>query len=140
MQIKRNNIVFLGIFSFLMLLLSSCGNSMQEAEHLYKAGVSAAKSPDSLNEAGKMLLKSLSLQDEDKPTELLVKTYEHISRVYWEQDYPDKALSYAKKSLKAMENIDNDSLLISVYNRVASSYYLSNLKNRQDTRTRYCHQ
>lgn len=137
MQIKRNNIVFLGIFSFLMLLLSSCGNSMQEAEHLYKAGVSAAKSPDSLNEAGKMLLKSLSLQDEDKPTELLVKTYEHISRVYWEQDYPDKALSYAKKSLKAMENIDNDSLLISVYNRVASSYYLSNLKNRHDSATLY---
>ena len=137
MQIKRNNIVFLGIFSFLMLMLSSCGNSMQEAEELYKAGVSAAKSPDSLNEAGKMLLQSLSLQDEDKPTELLVKTYERISRVYWDQDYSDKALYYAKKSLKAMEDIDNDSLLISVYNRMASSYYLSNLKNRHDSATLY---
>ena len=95
------------------------------------------KSPDSLNEAAEMLLHSLSLQDEDKPTELLVKTYEHISRVYWEQDYPDKALDYAKKSLKAMENIDNDSLLISVYNRIASSYYLSDVKNRHDSATFY---
>ena len=110
---------------------------MQEAEELYKAGVRAAKSPDSLNEAGKMLLQSLSLQNEDKPTELLVKTYEHISRVYWDQDYPNKALDYAKKSLKAMENIDNDSLRISVYNRMASSYYLSDVKNRHDSATFY---
>ena len=137
MQTKSNKIVFLGILSFFVLMLYSCGNSTQEAEDLYKAGVSAAKSPDSLNEAGKLLLQSLSLQDEDKPTELLVKTYEHISRVYWEQDYSDKALDYAKKSLKAMENIDNDSLLITVYNRMASSYYLSNVKNRHDSATLY---
>ena len=137
MHTKSNKIVFLGILSFFVLMLYSCGNSTQEAEDLYKAGVSAAKSPDSLNEAGKLLLQSLSLQDEDKPTELLVKTYEHISRVYWEQDYSDKALDYAKKSLKAMENIDNDSLLITVYNRMASSYYLSNVKNRHDSATLY---
>ena len=137
MQVKRNNIVFLGILSILISFLFSCGNNMQEAEELYKAGVRAAKSPDSLNEAGKMLLQSLSLQNEDKPTELLVKTYEHISRVYWDQDYPNKALDYAKKSLKAMENIDNDSLRISVYNRMASSYYLSNVKNRHDSATFY---
>ena len=137
MQVKRNNIVFLGILSILISFLFSCGNNMQEAEELYKAGVRAAKSPDSLNEAGKMLLQSLSLQNEDKPTELLVKTYEHISRVYWDQDYPDKALDYAKKSLKAMENIDNDSLRISVYNRMASSYYLSDVKNRHDSATFY---
>lgn len=137
MQVKRNNIVFLGILSVLMSFLSSCGNKMQEAEELYMAGVSASKSSDSLNEAAEMLLHSLSLQDEDKPTELLVKTYEHISRVYWDQDYPDKALDYAKKSLKAMDNIDNDSLLISVYNRMASSYYLSNVKNRHDSATFY---
>ena len=137
MQVKRNNIVFLGILSVFISFLFSCGNNMQEAEELYKAGVRAAKSPDSLNEAGKMLLQSLSLQNEDKPTELLVKTYEHISRVYWDQDYPDKALDYAKKSLKAMENIDNDSLRISVYNRMASSYYLSDVKNRHDSATFY---
>lgn len=137
MQVKRNNIVFLGILSVFISFLFSCGNNMQEAEELYKAGVRAAKSPDSLNEAGKMLLQSLSLQNEDKPTELLVKTYEHISRVYWDQDYPNKALDYAKKSLKAMENIDNDSLRISVYNRMASSYYLSDVKNRHDSATFY---
>ena len=119
------------------MTLFSCGNKMQEAEESYQSGVHAMKSPDSLNEAAEMLLHSLSLQDEDKPTELLVKTYEHISRVYWEQDYPDKALDYAKKSLKAMENIDNDSLLISVYNRIASSYYLSDVKNRHDSATFY---
>lgn len=113
---------------------------MQEAEEAYNAGVSAMKSADSLNEAAEMLLHSLSLQDENTPTELLVKTYEHISRVYWDQDYPDKALDYAKKSLMAMENIDNidnDSLLISVYNRMASSYYLSKIKNRNDSATFY---
>ena len=137
MQVKRNNIVFLGILSVFISFLFSCGNNMQEAEELYKAGVRAAKSPDSLNEAGKMLLQSLSLQNEDKPTELLVKTYEHISRVYWDQDYPNKALDYAKKSLKAMENLDNDSLRISVYNRMASSYYLSDVKNRHDSATFY---
>lgn len=122
---------------FFVAMLFSCGNKMQEAEELYRSGVSAAKVADSLNEAGEMLLHSLSLQDENQPTELLVKTYEHISKVYWEQDYPDKALDYAKKSLAVMEHIDNDSLLVCVYSRLASSYYLSNLKNRHDTATLY---
>ena len=135
MQVKSNKIVFIGILSFLTIMLGSCDNKMQDAEELYKAGVCAAKSADSLNEAAEMLLHSLSLQDEDTPTELLVKTYEHISRVYWDQDYPVKALDYAKLSLKAMENIENDSLRISVYNRMASSYYLSNIKNRLDSAT-----
>lgn len=110
---------------------------MQEAETLYKAGVSAAKAPDSINEAAEMLLQSLSLQDESEPTELLVKTYEHISRIYWEQDYPYRALDYAKKSLHAMENIDNDTLRVRVYCRMASSYYLSDKENRLDSAVYY---
>ena len=133
MRLKSNKIVFIGVVSLFLLSLFSCGNKMQEAEMSYKAGVSAAKTPDSLNEAAEMLLHSLSLQDEDVPTELLVKTYEHISRIYWEQDYPTKSLLYAKKSLMTMESLDNDSLLVNVYNRVASSYYLSDLKDKNDS-------
>ena len=137
MRIKRNQIVFLGVASLILLMLFSCGNKMQEAETLYKDGIRAAKTPDSLNEAAEMLLHSLSLQDENEPTVLLVKTYESISRIYWNQDYPTKSLLYAKKALKTMEHIDNDSLRINVYNRIASSYYLSELKNKNDSATAY---
>ena len=137
MRIKRNQIVFLGVASLILLMLFSCGNKIQEAETLYKDGIRAAKTPDSLNEAAEMLLHSLSLQDENKPTVLLVKTYESISRIYWNQDYPTKSLLYAKKALKTMEHIDNDSLRINVYNRIASSYYLSELKNKNDSATAY---
>ena len=137
MRIKSNKIVFLGVASLILLMLFSCGNKIQEAETLYKDGIRAAKTPDSLNEAAEMLLHSLSLQDENKPTVLLVKTYESISRIYWNQDYPTKSLLYAKKALKTMEHIDNDSLRINVYNRIASSYYLSELKNKNDSATAY---
>ena len=137
MRIKRNQIVFLGVASLILLMLFSCGNKIQEAETLYKDGIRAAKTPDSLNEAAEMLLHSLSLQDENKPTVLLVKTYESISRIYWNQDYPTKSLLYAKKALKTMEHIDNDSLRINVYNRIASSYYLSELKDKNDSATAY---
>ena len=137
MRIKSNKIVFLGVASLFLLMLFSCGNKMQEAETLYKDGIRAAKTPDSLNEAAEMLLHSLSLQDENEPTVLLVKTYESISRIYWNQDYPTKSLLYAKKALKTMEHIDNDSLRINVYNRIASSYYLSELKNKNDSATAY---
>lgn len=137
MRIKSNKIVFLGVASLILLMLFSCGNKMQEAETLYKDGIRAAKTPDSLNEAAEMLLHSLSLQDENEPTVLLVKTYESISRIYWNQDYPTKSLLYARKALKTMEHIDNDSLRINVYNRIASSYYLSELKNKNDSATAY---
>ena len=137
MRIKSNKIVFLGVASLILLMLFSCGNKMQEAETLYKDGIRAAKTPDSLNEAAEMLLHSLSLQDENEPTVLLVKTYESISRIYWNQDYPTKSLLYAKKALKTMEHIDNDSLRINVYNRVASSYYLTELKDKNDSATVY---
>ena len=137
MRIKSNKIVFLGVASLFLLMLFSCGNKMQEAETLYKDGIRAAKTPDSLNEAAEMLLHSLSLQDENEPTVLLVKTYESISRIYWNQDYPTKSLLYAKKALKTMEHIDNDSLRINVYNRIASSYYLSELKNKNDSAPAY---
>ena len=137
MRIKSNKIFFLGVASLILLMLFSCGNKIQEAETLYKDGIRAAKTPDSLNEAAEMLLHSLSLQDENKPTVLLVKTYESISRIYWNQDYPTKSLLYAKKALKTMEHIDNDSLRINVYNRIASSYYLSELKNKNDSATAY---
>lgn len=137
MRLKSNKIVFLGVAFLFLLTFFSCGNSMQEAETLYKAGVSAAKAPDSINEAAEMLLQSLSLQDESEPTELLVKTYEHISRIYWEQDYPYRALDYAKKSLHAMESIDNDTLRVRVYCRMASSYYLSDKENRLDSAVYY---
>lgn len=137
MRIKSNKIVFLGVASLILLMLFSCGNKMQEAETLYKDGIRAAKTPDSLNEAAEMLLHSLSLQDENEPTVLLVKTYESISRIYWNQDYPTKSLLYAKKALKTMEHIDNDSLRINVYNRIASSYYLSELKDKNDSATAY---
>lgn len=137
MRIKSNKIVFLGVASLILLMLFSCGNKMQEAETLYKDGIRAAKTPDSLNEAAEMLLHSLSLQDENEPTVLLVKTYESISRIYWNQDYPTKSLLYAKKALKMMEHIDNDSLRINVYNRIASSYYLSELKDKNDSATAY---
>ena len=137
MRIKSNKIVFLGVASLFLLMLFSCGNKMQEAETLYKDGIRAAKTPDSLNEAAEMLLHSLSLQDENEPTVLLVKTYESISRIYWNQDYPTKSLLYAKKALKTMEHIDNDSLRINVYNRIASSYYLSELKDKNDSATAY---
>jgi len=137
MRIKSNRIVFLGVASLILLMLFSCGNKMQEAETLYKDGIRAAKTPDSLNEAAEMLLHSLSLQDENEPTVLLVKTYESISRIYWNQDYPTKSLLYAKKALKTMEHIDNDSLRINVYNRIASSYYLSELKDKNDSATAY---
>ena len=137
MRIKSNKIVFLGVASLILVMLFSCGNKMQEAETLYKDGIRAAKTPDSLNEAAEMLLHSLSLQDENEPTVLLVKTYESISRIYWNQDYPTKSLLYAKKALKTMEHIDNDSLRINVYNRIASSYYLSELKNKNDSATAY---
>lgn len=137
MRIKSNKIVFLGVASLILLMLFSCGNKMQEAETLYKDGIRAAKTPDSLNEAAEMLLHSLSLQDENEPTVLLVKTYESISRIYWNQDYPTKSLLYARKALKTMEHIDNDSLRINVYNRIASSYYLSELKDKNDSATAY---
>ena len=137
MRIKSNKIVFLGVASLILLMLFSCGNKMQEAETLYKDGIRAAKTPDSLNEAAEMLLQSLSLQNENEPTELLVKTYESISRIYWNQDYPTKSLLYAKKALKTMEHIDNDTLRIDVYNRVASSYYLTELKDKNDSATVY---
>lgn len=137
MRIKSNKIVFLGVASLILLMLFSCGNKMQEAETLYKDGIRAAKTPDSLNEAAEMLLHSLSLQDENEPSVLLVKTYESISRIYWNQDYPTKSLLYAKKALKTMEHIDNDTLRINVYNRIASSYYLSELKNKNDSATAY---
>lgn len=137
MRIKSNKIVFLGVASLILLMLFSCGNKMQEAETFYKDGIRAAKTPDSLNEAAEMLLHSLSLQDENEPTVLLVKTYESISRIYWNQDYPTKSLLYAKKALKTMEHIDNDSLRINVYNRIASSYYLSELKDKNDSATAY---
>lgn len=137
MRIKSNKIVFLGVASLILLMLFSCGNKMQEAETFYKDGIRAAKTPDSLNEAAEMLLHSLSLQDENEPTVLLVKTYESISRIYWNQDYPTKSLLYAKKALKTMEHIDNDSLRINVYNRIASSYYLSDLKDKNDSATAY---
>ena len=137
MRIKSNKIVFLGVASLILLMLFSCGNKMQEAETLYKDGIRAAKTPDSLNEAAEMLLQSLSLQNENEPTELLVKTYEYISSIYWHQDYPTKSLLYAKKALKTMEHIDNDTLRIDVYNRVASSYYLTELKDKNDSATVY---
>ena len=137
MRIKSNKIVFLGVASLILLMLFSCGNKMQEAEKLCDAGIRAAKTPDSLNEAAEMLLQSLSLQNENEPTELLVKTYEYISSIYWHQDYPTKSLLYAKKALKTMENVDNDSLRINVYNRVASSYYLTELKDKNDSATVY---
>ena len=85
-----NKIVFIGVVSLFFLTLFSCGNRMQEAEALYKEGFIASKNPDSLNEATDMLLQSLALQDESKPTELLVKTYERISRMYWMLDYNEK--------------------------------------------------
>lgn len=137
MRIKSNKIVFLGVASLILLMLSSCGNKMQEAEKLCDAGIRAAKTPDSLNEAAEMLLQSLSLQNENEPTELLAKTYEYISSIYWHQDYPTKSLLYAKKALKTMEHVDNDSLRINVYNRVASSYYLTELKDKNDSATVY---
>ena len=83
MRIKSNKIVFLGVASLILLMLFSCGNKMQEAEKLCDAGIRAAKTHDSLNEAAEMLLQSLSLQDENEPTELLAKTYEYISSIYW---------------------------------------------------------
>ena len=137
MRLKSNKIVFLGVASLILMMLFSCGNKMQEAETLCDAGIRAAKNPDSLNEAAEMLLQSLSLQNESEPTELLAKTYEYISFIYWYQDYPTKSLLYAKKALKTMENVDNDTLRIDIYNRVASSYYVTDLKNKNDSSTAY---
>lgn len=132
-----NKIVFIGVVSLFFLTLFSCGNRMQEAEALYKEGFIASKNPDSLNEATDMLLQSLALQDESKPTELLVKTYERISRMYWMLDYNEKSLDYAKKAVAAMKDIDNDSLRLGAYNRVASCYYITDLPLKFDSAAYY---
>ena len=133
MRKKSNKIVFLGVVSLFFLALFSCGNRMQEAEALCQEGYNASKNPDSINEATEMFLQSLALQDESKPTELLVKTYERLSRMYWNLDYNEKALGYAKKAVAAVEKLDNDSLRISAYNRISSCYYVTGQLERFDS-------
>lgn len=106
------------------LFLGSCSSIEQEARDAYEEGKELSTDDAKLNEAAEALLHSLSLQDESIPTVLLASTYEYISRVYWEQDYTQKALTYALKGMECCNKLNNDSLRSHMLNRIASCYYL----------------
>lgn len=106
--------------------ITSCrneaGNSALES---FEKGQNLAKNENKLNEGCEELLHSLSLQNENEPTELLAKTYLILSWVYWQQDYTDKALNYGLKAYNIPEKLVNEKLRLNIINRVASCYYLT---------------
>lgn len=106
--------------------ITSCrneaGNSALES---FEKGHNLAKNENKLNEGCEELLHSLSLQNENEPTELLAKTYLILSWVYWQQDYTDKALNYGLKAYNIPEKLVNEKLRLNIINRVASCYYLT---------------
>lgn len=112
--------------SFLSLaFFFSCSNSSEEAKSSFEKGENLVLNDKKWTEGGEQLLHSLSLQNEEKPTDMLVKTYYYLSRVYWEQDFTDKALAYAQKAMACSEG-RNDTIRTKIINRVASCYYLMN--------------
>lgn len=115
---------FIGILTA-FLLLTACNDRLREAEESCREGKRLFVAEKQYNEAGQALLHSLSLQDEAKATPLLASTYEYLSRVYWEQDYEDKALAYAQRYLWCAGELADDSLMAQALNRTASCYYLA---------------
>lgn len=119
------------IFCYIILafavscVVSSCRNEAGDsALETYEKGMHLAKKENKLNEGCQELLHSLSLQNENEPTELLAKTYLILSWVYWQQDYTDKALNYGLKAYNIPEKVVNKKLRLNIINRVASCYYL----------------
>lgn len=105
------------------IAFSACGDKQDRAKEACEKAGELMKGQQNWNEAAKELLYSLSLQDDEKPTSLLVMTYQRLSRVYWEQDFKDKALAYALKGLEHAKQLDDEKLLCSSLNRAAACYY-----------------
>lgn len=122
------NLLLLFLTFVTITFFFACKNDKEEAEQLYKEGVDCLVKENKYNEAADKFLHSLSLQNEKKATQLLISTYQHLSTVYWEQDYTDKALFYAQKGLHCTEQFKNDSLQAQLLNRVASCYYMTSGK------------
>lgn len=120
---ERKTIYFLLLSVF--ALFFSCNNKNGDAEELFEQGKTLVVKEKEWNEGGEALLKSLALQDESKPSSMLSATYYYLSIVYWQQDFTDKALTYAQKALKCSTELPDDSLHMKILNRLASCYYLS---------------
>lgn len=119
--------IFCIILSLSLLVQYACSPSTQDPETLIKEGAKMLNENenDKLNEAAEALLQALSLQDEKKPTQQLVRTYYYLSYIYWYQDFPRKALDYAQKGLTCSEQLEEKyAQRLSLINRVASCYYL----------------
>lgn len=121
---KKSLILILAIVS---CVLFSCKKSTDDAKKIYEEGKALVANEKKWTEGGEALLKALSLQDESKPTSMLTSTYYLLSMVYWQQDFTDKALLYAKKAQQCSTDLNGDSLELQILNRLASCYYLSGM-------------
>lgn len=106
-------------------IIIGCGNKNDEARKYYEEGELLVTKEQKWTEGGETLLHSLSLQDENQPTSLLALTYYYLSLVYWNQDFNQKALEYARKSNDCAEKLKNDTIRMRAINRTAACYYLA---------------
>lgn len=120
----KTKITYFAILLLSLVAVFSCANKDDEAKNYFQEGEKLVIKDKKWTEGGEKLLHSLSLQDEKKNTPMLTQTYFLLSRVYWEQDFTDKSLDYAKKAQASAENA-NDSIKIKILNRLASCYYLT---------------
>lgn len=119
----RNQAIILA--TFIVVLLAACGGDDERAKALFDEGNACATERCDWTAAGEKLLQSLQLQDEKHPTRLLVNTYSMLSRVYWEQDFPDRAFDYAHRGLQAARALSNDTLRIRMLTRLGSCHYMA---------------
>jgi len=111
------------IQTLLLCMLTACTTSSEDVQQLVNEGTRLVTKDRNYNESAEMLLHSLSFQDESKPTELLVHTYEYLSHCYWNQEYDKEALDYARKGYALSQKLGNDSLTIQLANRMAACRY-----------------
>lgn len=116
----------LHILLFTSLVLTACTSTSQDAQESFDQGNQLLIQEKKYNEAAEMLLHALALQDTKKPTELLTRTYEHLSRCYWNQEYDNEALKYARLGYNTSLMLDNDSLQSQQAIRMASCHYTCN--------------
>jgi len=115
----------LNISLLLLCVLTACTSAPEGAEEILTETSRLIAQDRNYNEATEMLLASLAQQDEKVPTIPLIRTYEYLSRCYWEQEYDKEATDYARKGYAAAMQLDNDSLQYQLANRLASCHYTS---------------